>query len=508
MMTMRDLRRRLDEKGAALPFVAVMLVLLIGMAAFAIDLGWIFLSSSRVQRAADSAALAGVVYLPSDTTNVSAFAVNGAQANGYSVGTVNGNPTGTGGPDDLAWQALADNKLEVTLESQIDTFFLKVLGFDSLDIARMATAEYIKPVPLGSPGNCFGIGTLGSGIFSTLPSGASAAADLCDDSVQNFWGAANGRRTAKQHGDPYLVTCGFNCPGSNPDFNPSDPFYYYGIDVPAGKSFVEIYLYDAGFYDRSNFAEAGDEDDLTNSTSGGINMRYRFFDPNGTPQIPQDNLTDASCNGGGSSTLSINSETSSSTYRNKWALMCRINNPAGGIYVLRIGNTSANIGGSNSYSILVNTNNVSAQPIPRVYGINNMSIFTNQPSGSATVYLAEVEPIHAGKVLKLDFYDPGEGAGNADMTVLAPPGVSGFSCNWTATNGDSGNSCQIDTTIGGVAQFNGEWINMTIVLPQAANYNCTTDCFWKMSLDLNTSHDRTTWEARVIGNPVRLTPNQ
>ncbi|HEX9761631.1 MAG TPA: hypothetical protein VGA97_00900, partial [Acidimicrobiia bacterium] len=82
------------------------------------------------------------------------------------------------------------------------------------------------------------------------------------------------------------------------------------------------------------------------------------------------------------------------------------------------------------------------------------------------------------------------------------------SCNWTATNGDSGNSCQIDTTIGGVAQFNGEWINMTIVLPQAANYNCTTDCFWKMSLDLNTSHDRTTWEARVIGNPVRLTPNQ
>ena len=28
-----------------------------------------------------------------------------------------------------------------------------------------------------------------------------------------------------------------------------------------------------------------------------------------------------------------------------------------------------------------------------------------------------------------------------------------------------------------------------------------------MNLNLQTSHDRTTWSARVIGNPVRLVPN-
>jgi hypothetical protein len=28
-----------------------------------------------------------------------------------------------------------------------------------------------------------------------------------------------------------------------------------------------------------------------------------------------------------------------------------------------------------------------------------------------------------------------------------------------------------------------------------------------MNLDLNVAHDRTTWEARVIGNPVALVPN-
>jgi hypothetical protein len=97
------------------------------------------------------------------------------------------------------------------------------------------------------------------------------------------------------------------------------------------------------------------------------------------------------------------------------------------------------------------------------------------------------------------------------MTVEPPPGVTGHSCSWTATNlvtpnnSTIGNSCSIQTTIGGTAQFNGEWITMEISIPPG--YTCSTDCFWKMDLDLNVSHDRTTWEARIIGNPVKLVPN-
>jgi Putative Flp pilus-assembly TadE/G-like len=511
MSVLRNLKHRADDRGVALPFIAVVLVLLLGMAAFAVDLGWIFLNGARVQRAADSAALAGVVYLPGDITGVDTFTVNGAQANGYDIGNLNGSPLLGGGADDLDWTAVADNKLEVSLDSSIETFFLKVFGFNSFDIKRVSTAEYIKPVPLGSPGNCIGIGQ--SITDDGLPGSASAAFSLCNTFPQNFWAAMNGRATALEHGDPYGTECGYQCSGTNPNWPASGQnYYYYGIEVPSGQNWVDVFIYDAAFYDRSNFGEAGDEDDLSFSSSGGTHMTYSVFEPDGTPLIPSDNSTPA-C--GGLNGVELRSEQNAGTYKNRWVRLCRINtSSAPGLYVLRVANRGSSIGGNNDYSILVNSDNLTSASIPRVYAINSMSIFTNAPGGQATVYIAEVQPVHAGKILELVFYDAGESSGNADMTVLAPPGVTGYSCSWTATQNfgpnqpTSGSSCTIQTTVNGVAQFNGEWITMNIQLPDQANYNCTTDCFWKMDLDLNVSHDRTTWEAKVIGNPVKLTPNQ
>ena len=237
-------------------------------------------------------------------------------------------------------------------------------------------------------------------------------------------------------------------------------------------------------------------------------MTYRIYQPDSTPLIPEDNSNLVSCSTG-SNTLTINSESSSSTYRNRWYRMCRINNPVNGIYVIRTQNGGNSIGGNNSFSFLAASNSTS--PLVRIYAINSMSIFTNAPSGQAPVYIAEVDPIHANKTLELRFFDPGEGSGNAYMTVVPPPGVTGYSCTWTATdvtsssNPTSGSGCSIQTTVSGSARYNGEWITMNISIP--ASYTCSSDCFWKMDLDLNTSHDRTTWEARVIGNPVALVPN-
>jgi Flp pilus assembly protein TadG len=59
------------ERGAALPFVSIALVLLLGAAAFAVDLGGVHLNGNRIQKAADAAALAGVVHI----TNVKALAL-------------------------------------------------------------------------------------------------------------------------------------------------------------------------------------------------------------------------------------------------------------------------------------------------------------------------------------------------------------------------------------------------------------------------------------------------
>lgn len=497
-------RLRDEEDGFSLPFIATVLVLLLGISAFAIDLGWLYLNGSRLQRAADSSALAGVVFLPADVANVTNKAVDGANANGYQIGSVNGTNVGPG-PDELEWSQLADNKLQVTLRANVPTFFLKVMGFDNFDISRTATAQYVKPVPLGAPANCIGIG--GSVSSSGLPGSASTAYSNCNNYTQNFWSAINGRRTAIEHGDPYGPTCGWNCGGSNPNH---DQYYYFAVDVPAGQNWVDVFVYDGGFYDRSNFGQTGDEDDLTNTNNGGTNMNFRLFEPDSTPLIPEDNNSSVSCSMG-TNNLTINSESSSSTYRNRWARICRINNVTEGIYVLRVSNGGNNIGGSNSYSLLANSDNFDASDPVRVYSINEMSIFTNDSDGNATVYLAEVDPVHAGKTLELEFFDPGETAGNGTMTVIAPPGVSGISCSWTATdnvgnnNPTSGSGCSINTSSGGDSRFNGEWITMHISIP--SNYTCSADCFWKMNLNLLTAHDRTTWQAKVIGNPVALVPN-
>jgi hypothetical protein len=97
------------------------------------------------------------------------------------------------------------------------------------------------------------------------------------------------------------------------------------------------------------------------------------------------------------------------------------------------------------------------------------------------------------------------------MTVKNPSGATASSCSWTADNGSNGTSCAITTANGSGSLFNGRWITLLINIP--TNYTCdpaangNSGCYWKMNLDLNTSHDRTTWSARVIGNPVRLVPN-
>ncbi len=494
-----------DDKGAALPFVAAILLLLLGISAFAVDLGWMYLNGARLQRAADSSALAGVVYLPGDITNVVAKAVDGASANGWDIGTVNGSAIAGGGPDDLEWQQLADNKLEVTLSTTIPTFFLKVIGFDEFDITRVATAEYIKPVPMGSPSSCFGVGSFAA---ASLPSNLSH----CSAYTMNFWAAINGPNTAKEHGDPFAVACitanSSGCTGgaNTDDYRPSG--YYYGLEVPKNETSMTVRIFDAAFYDRATFqTETGDGDGLAGSANGGTTTQYFLYAPDATPQNPQDNST-LVCS---SPAYGPEYQASNSglTTKNQWRNLCTVNNPTEGIYVLNVRSTGSN-GGNNSYSIGV-ASSPSSAPHVRVYAINDMSIFTNATSGTAVVYLAEVAPAHAGKILQLSFYDPGENSSNAWVEVKMPNGTTP-TCSWVSRNdagaqtGSGSGSCRIQSTTSGTANFNAQWLTATIDIPD--NYTCSSDCFWKMHLDMNNSQDRTTWAARVIGNPVRLVPNQ
>ena len=76
-------RANADERGQTFVVVAILLTALLGFLGIVIDIGWYELNLIRVQRAADAAALAGVVYLPGQPVNATTAARNEASKNGY-----------------------------------------------------------------------------------------------------------------------------------------------------------------------------------------------------------------------------------------------------------------------------------------------------------------------------------------------------------------------------------------------------------------------------------------
>ena len=106
------------DRGAALVWLSLMLTFLIGAAAFAVDLGWLYVNSSRIQRTADAAALGGVTFMPSFPTTAQSTAVDIASANGLVDGT---NAT-------LAYPTPPEAyQFSVSVTSPVNTFLLMCL---------------------------------------------------------------------------------------------------------------------------------------------------------------------------------------------------------------------------------------------------------------------------------------------------------------------------------------------------------------------------------------------
>lgn len=476
---MRRLLRR--DEGFSLAWLAMILFLLLAMAGFGTDLGWIYLNTVRTQNAVDAAALAGVVNLPAFDPAPDAAAA--ARANGYDPG----------GADSLVLTPTAENELHASLSTSIEPFFMRVLGFTHFDITREATARYIKPVPLGSPSNCFGGGN---------------SAPPCTGS-EDFWAAVSGRHSKLEDGDPYSTLCdensGGGCTSSNPSYARAGAYqgYYYGVDVAPGTTSLSVHIYN-GAYDPGG--PAGDSG--FGGPSGSITATYSLYRPDTTPLIPHDHL-----DGTGSPTCTINGGTG-------WDQLCStVANPDPGIWLVHVESTT-NFAGSNNFAI-----RAEGSVPPRVYGINDMSIWSDDLVGASDLYLAEIVEEHAGKKLELSFYDAGDAFDESWYRVRDPHGNIP-TCTWTvwsaswplpsATQVDSGGPgpCQWQTQEADPDAhqgfFNKQWIVAIIDLPEDPGSMCNgtgpAACFWKMELDLSDPTERTTWRARVIGNPVQLIP--
>jgi Flp pilus assembly protein TadG len=135
------------ERGVALPTTMILLIVMLGAAGFAIDVGHWYLTANRAQQAADAGALAGVTKLPLDEPGSRTTAFEAAGANGFSSSDItveDGNRA---------------NQLRVTVERTVDNFFAGLFGVNQTTITRTALAEFQGPSVMGSPNNWLGNNT-------------------------------------------------------------------------------------------------------------------------------------------------------------------------------------------------------------------------------------------------------------------------------------------------------------------------------------------------------------
>ncbi|MEA2653169.1 MAG: hypothetical protein QOI37_396 [Chloroflexota bacterium] len=148
-------KRRSSSRGQILIIYVMAIFVFVGMLAVVVDISWYWINSNRIQKAADASALAGVVWLPGNEAKAVQTAILEAAKNGYTVAT-SGVPVGG-----VTLTAAADttnpHRLVVSISAPVGTFFMRVFGLTSIPAVRNAKAEYVLPVPMGSPENYYGV---------------------------------------------------------------------------------------------------------------------------------------------------------------------------------------------------------------------------------------------------------------------------------------------------------------------------------------------------------------
>lgn len=172
-------RSERSERGVVVIWFALMLLALIALAGFAVDLSNWWAQAERMQKGADAGAHAGVVYLPSDLTNATTVAKRELARNGFVTSGAGTNSTV------VVTQEPNPNRLRVSVTYKVPTYFVALLGIKEVELTRQAVAEFVSPVPMGSPENKMGNDP-----------------DDTDPGVK-MWVTVQGPQTGKGQGDRY-----------------------------------------------------------------------------------------------------------------------------------------------------------------------------------------------------------------------------------------------------------------------------------------------------------------
>jgi Flp pilus assembly protein TadG len=564
----RSTRSHLRQRGQVLVIFVSSLTVLLSICAVVIDISWYWANTLRVQRAADAAALAGVVDLPGDIASARSDAQAAAGQNGYPVTSgCNGSNLPSSTPGICIYPDPAnDRQLNVAISAPVSTFFMRLVGIRSITASRTAKAQYELPVPMGTPIAYYGVYQLCSvsGTCTAQPDAVSGTL-----ASQGFFGAIEGQGSNRGTGDAFAPYYDGK-PTVNSQYNAKG--YDYTVTVPG--NFATIWVFDPTFCatatktSGSGHAGAGDHW-LSPNDPAAVSTYYQLWNTNNLPLKPtswtkvadsgtlfaNENQIDKSATYGSATLTSYADQGTPSTatdcktgaiaattvggyWHNKWWPLAT--NVAAGTYYLRImvtdpNNASGNLGQSfeNMFSLEV-TGGAASGVNPRVYGNGRMATYANIDTGTQTFYLAQISrAVAAGKTMEIDLFDPGDVGQRSWLQLLSPDGglannyaTFDFSADANATAHTSGTGVTCLQTYGGATGatapagcsnyttggtfYQNSWVTILIKLPSTYGSTSLTPPgdpspgWWKIKYTVGSANDTTTWMVSVRGNPVHL----
>ncbi len=511
------------DRGYVAVMTAILMFVLLGFCAFAVDTGRWYLTSQQAQRAADAAALAGVTNLPGD--DVAAFAV----ARKYS--TING--FSATDPAVIVTPAV-DNKptrLRVTVSRRMTNLFGALLGVPTTTVTRTAVADYAGPVPMGSPCNEFG----------DDPDNRGERSANCDESGQ-FWANVGSPKAKKASGDAYQ-----NEADNNTDYDANGYFYQVVLTKPVTN--LRIQAFDAGFVDVGDTCTDGSLDGAANvlvapvadaSTRyakgpgpyctgdvlmGGDAPTTQFavrspspsvWDPLTYPLLPGCTQTFPGYDGKVKEAIDMSPANVlkgkydplvAASFR-RWTTLCTVPFADAGVYLVQVrtnglGNDKA--AGHNRFSLRATSSDNDSMAFS---GFNKMAVYANTPSGTSRFFLARINSGARGQMLTVRLFDIGDGAKAGSTIKVLPPKESSATftnCSGSGVTNGSLPTCSIPVS----SSYNGKWQNIQVPIP--ANYTCqdTTQAGCWIRLEFfygsgSTPADTTSWTVALDGDPVRL----
>lgn len=502
-----------QQSGVVLVLTAFVLVVLMGMAAFAVDLGWIYYSQLNTRKAAEAAALAGVVHMPLPScadpvfgTDPHTVAQELAVAHGYIDGSSGVNVTPSAGAN--------CNQLTVSIDNPINTFFMRVFGIDTVTISEQATAEQLPPLKIGSDESYLG--------------------EDPDDSTRDrdFFLAISGRDRGKGQGDAYAALWYDGSDGGDYQSNVvehRDPSYWYAVEVlegsaSAGQS-MNIQIYDGVTHDGDGDGSSHPQDGPTYDWQFGVDYGspdaredgsenitvFRVYAPDATPSVWTDNsnlLCSTTFHSLGHGLYELAAE-------NAWATICPIASAQVGYYVVEVsvtGNTNV-INGFSMRSVVGGSTSNDTQ----VYGLGAMSLWQFDTDSNPSFKVARLDEVYAGSELLINLWDISDIGTSATLEFLNPNAaaqINNIDCTVQTRSETGGSPSGFGSDSGGSncrvsfddRQYNNQWLDFKFEVP--GDYTCTgADCWVYVLYTVSGSiTDRTTWTASVNGQPIHLVP--